>query len=243
MMLRRSLYAATRAPMTTRLFAQRFFASGSSATPEDSRPEPKAGEIATNLEHVTGLQAHEYLGSLEGVDVFEKKPADHFGTLADPVVVYSAYDTRIVGCTSSNACPNKDEPGFLLWWMTKTNTYSRCGECGQVFLLLPEELEGAAKSPKVLLSLLEKKIEETRSTLESGPADETPKEANMRQSMLANLPLRLEEARRAVKVEEGALSQEAFNKWKESWRAALPELQAAPLAEKESLVKKWISAN
>jgi cytochrome c oxidase subunit 5b len=63
----------------------------------------KKGEIATNLEHLTGLARLEYLASLKGENIFLDDPikAEKRGTLKEPILVDSLFAYRLVGCTGT----------------------------------------------------------------------------------------------------------------------------------------------
>ena len=54
-------------------------------------PGAKAGEVATNDVHATGLERLQVLAEMHGVKVFDYDPLDssRVGTLADPIKVFS----------------------------------------------------------------------------------------------------------------------------------------------------------
>eukprot|EP00463_Aulacantha_scolymantha_P004989 TRINITY_DN6206_c0_g1_i1.p1 TRINITY_DN6206_c0_g1~~TRINITY_DN6206_c0_g1_i1.p1 ORF type:complete len:104 (+),score=15.86 TRINITY_DN6206_c0_g1_i1:40-312(+) len=62
-----------------------------------------------------------------------------FGTLSDPVKIYSQFSHRIVGCTGGNGRSHQ------IVWINLGNQYKTlCPECGQVYMLVnyyPEEYE------------------------------------------------------------------------------------------------------
>eukprot|EP00160_Parvularia_atlantis_P014202 Unigene3393_Nuclearia_a/m.10400 Unigene3393_Nuclearia_a/g.10400 ORF Unigene3393_Nuclearia_a/g.10400 Unigene3393_Nuclearia_a/m.10400 type:complete len:166 (-) Unigene3393_Nuclearia_a:37-534(-) len=114
-------------------------ASSSPAKTGDALPEepPGAppGAMPSNLEQATGREREEYLAALKGFNLFEEQPkvAKHFGTKKNPVVVFTHFDERVVGC--QGPCPFEHEAGWGLWWNMKVNTDKRCPECGQYFQL------------------------------------------------------------------------------------------------------------
>ena len=64
-------------------------------------PGAQPGTVPTDLEQATGLERLEILGKMEGVDVFDMRPLDSSrkGTLDDPILVRSAGDEQLAGCT------------------------------------------------------------------------------------------------------------------------------------------------
>ena len=60
----------------------------------------KPGTIASQVEQATGLEREEYLASLQGKKYFSLEPSNNkqFGTKQNPVVIYTHYGERQVGC-------------------------------------------------------------------------------------------------------------------------------------------------
>lgn len=60
----------------------------------------KPDTVPSNIEQATGLEREEYLAHLQGKQRFILDPPvrDYFGTKEKPVIIYSAEETRIVGC-------------------------------------------------------------------------------------------------------------------------------------------------
>lgn len=76
------------------------------AQPADASVE----EFAKEFEHATGLEKYELEGRAKGVDVWEESWLNQaWGTEANPVVVPSEYEERIVGV------PDPDDDS-LVWW-------------------------------------------------------------------------------------------------------------------------------
>ncbi|KAH7909496.1 cytochrome c oxidase polypeptide IV [Hygrophoropsis aurantiaca] len=92
----------------------------------------KPGEIPTDEQQATGLERFQLLGEMDGVDSFDLEPLDdsRFGTLADPVKVFSLDTERIVGCTGSPADSHE-----LHWFTVRKDKARRCPECGSAYAL------------------------------------------------------------------------------------------------------------
>eukprot|EP01115_Flamella_aegyptia_P008901 TRINITY_DN3728_c1_g1_i1.p1 TRINITY_DN3728_c1_g1~~TRINITY_DN3728_c1_g1_i1.p1 ORF type:complete len:167 (+),score=44.54 TRINITY_DN3728_c1_g1_i1:60-560(+) len=88
--------------------------------------------ILTDLEHATGAEREELLAELEGKQQFiDSYITGPFGTIEEPVIVKSVFDTRIVGCVGG-----EDEKAHdLLWHEVTDGKLTVCAECGQAFKL------------------------------------------------------------------------------------------------------------
>lgn len=64
-------------------------------------PGGQPGAVPTDLEQATGLERLEILGKMEGVDIFDMRPLDasRKGTMESPIMVRSAGDEQLAGCT------------------------------------------------------------------------------------------------------------------------------------------------
>jgi hypothetical protein len=86
----------------------------------------KPGTIASQVEQATGLEREEYLLSLQGKKLFnlEPNPPKHFGTKQNPVVIYTQYGERQVGCQGAARprSPPSRAPHILSWPLTTTTT-------------------------------------------------------------------------------------------------------------------------
>ncbi|PVF95548.1 putative COX4-cytochrome-c oxidase chain IV [Serendipita vermifera] len=91
----------------------------------------KAGEVPTDFQQSTGLERLQLLGQMEGVDVFNMGPLvmTKAGTTAEPTIVPSYSEERIVGCSG---WPLESHDTI---WITMNNhkEHHRCPECGNVF--------------------------------------------------------------------------------------------------------------
>ncbi|KIY71499.1 COX5B-domain-containing protein [Cylindrobasidium torrendii FP15055 ss-10] len=95
-------------------------------------PGIKAGEVPSAYDQTTGLERLQLLGEIEGINVFDQEPLDssRVGTKADPIVITSLSDNRIVGCTGSPADSHDVE-----WFVVNHNKQRRCHECGSVYVV------------------------------------------------------------------------------------------------------------
>ena len=151
MFLQRSVAAAARravvAPVIRRNFATTLIRrDASSETPAPVKtqklseiksiddlygPGAKEGTIPTDLEQSTGLERLEILGKMEGVDIFDMRPLDasRKGTLENPILVRSAGDEQLAGCTGYPA-----DSHWVIWLgLSKERPVERCPECGSVY--------------------------------------------------------------------------------------------------------------
>ncbi|AGO13335.1 AaceriAFR193Wp [[Ashbya] aceris (nom. inval.)] len=130
---------ATRAFSTSRAIFQKQLKTASSLA-EVEGPESLIGKgapeghIPTELDQATGLARLEFLGKLEGVEVFDTQPLESSrrGTMKDPILVDSYDDYRYVGCTGSPAGSHT-----TMWLKPSVEKVARCWECGSVYKLNP----------------------------------------------------------------------------------------------------------
>ena len=88
-----------RTPLLRASMAPRVAARAFVATPLRFESHPpilqgegaKEGEVATEENQSTGIERFEYMGHLQGVDVFDMEPLDasRVGTMKDPIMVRS----------------------------------------------------------------------------------------------------------------------------------------------------------
>ncbi|KZP00481.1 COX5B-domain-containing protein [Calocera viscosa TUFC12733] len=91
------------------------------------------GQVPTDVDQATGLERLQMLGQIEGIDVFDQSPLEmtRMGTMADPVLVDTLSDERIVGCTGFPA-----DSHDTLWLAASIQAgKARCPECGCVYQL------------------------------------------------------------------------------------------------------------
>ncbi|KAM0260166.1 hypothetical protein ACHAQJ_002931 [Trichoderma viride] len=94
-------------------------------------PGAQPGTVPTDLEQATGLERLEILGKMESVDVFDMRPLDasRKGTLENPILVRSAGEEQLAGCTGSPV-----DSHVVIWLgLTKERPLERCPECGSVY--------------------------------------------------------------------------------------------------------------
>ncbi|KAH6603663.1 cytochrome c oxidase [Trichoderma cornu-damae] len=94
-------------------------------------PGAQPGTVPTDLEQATGLERLEILGKMEGVDIFDMRPLDasRKGTLENPILVRSAGEEQLAGCTGSPA-----DSHVVIWLgLSKERPIERCPECGSVY--------------------------------------------------------------------------------------------------------------
>lgn len=94
--------------------------------------------IASDFEQAAGLERIEMLAKLAGRSAFLMEPlkVDHYGTLADPILVDSMVGRRLVGCTGFPKYSHE-----VLWFWVGGDVDGvdaeappiRCQECGQAF--------------------------------------------------------------------------------------------------------------
>ncbi|GFP58725.1 hypothetical protein ACSS6W_008578 [Trichoderma asperelloides] len=94
-------------------------------------PGGQPGAVPTDLEQATGLERLEILGKMEGVDIFDMRPLDasRKGTMESPILVRSAGDEQLAGCTGYPA-----DSHVVVWLgLSKERPLERCPECGSVY--------------------------------------------------------------------------------------------------------------
>jgi hypothetical protein len=92
--------------------------------------------MPTNEEQSTGRKREELLAALEGEVRFDRAPIEReFGTLENPVLVKSGFNSRVVGCQGGvEGGPKYHE---VMWFqLEKGNLPTVCSLCGQVFKLV-----------------------------------------------------------------------------------------------------------
>ncbi|WFD29360.1 Cytochrome c oxidase subunit 4 [Malassezia sp. CBS 17886] len=135
------LLPSMRAPMRARvpaLAAASRTITSSAVRRSDSHPPiiqgPGAapGQVATDMDQSTGIERFEYLGDLNGIDVFDQEPLDasRYGTMKNPIVVPSMYPERIIGSTGFPA--DSFEP---IWLTLRRNHTARCPRSGNVYVM------------------------------------------------------------------------------------------------------------
>ncbi|KAM0518060.1 hypothetical protein ACHAPE_004463 [Trichoderma viride] len=94
-------------------------------------PGGQPGAVPTDLEQATGLERLEILGKMEGVDVFDMRPLDasRKGTMENPILVRSAGDEQLAGCTGYPV----DSHTVVWLGLSKERPLERCPECGGVY--------------------------------------------------------------------------------------------------------------
>jgi len=105
-------------------------------------PEPKwkqqdgiEEKVATSLDMATGLERAEMLAALEGKNIFDEAPIGPFGTAADPVLVESIFDERIMGCPGDCAGGDTRANNEVRWFVVTSAKPYTCPTCQQVFAL------------------------------------------------------------------------------------------------------------
>jgi len=66
-----------------------------------------------------------------------------FGTMEKPAIIYSEFESRIVGCEGGDGLPH-----HLQWFVLRKGKKNVCQDCGQVFWLqfAPDENEGSIRA-------------------------------------------------------------------------------------------------
>lgn len=91
----------------------------------------KTGEFPSNWDQATGREWEELVAEAANEDRYELTSlVGPFGTMQNPTVVLSAFNSRIVGCVGGSGRPHQ-----LLWFSLKSGKKHICRECGQVFVL------------------------------------------------------------------------------------------------------------
>ena len=88
-------------------------------------------------EQYTGKAAIEYKIDQEGEELYgTENPSGPFGTMENPVKIYSYLGERQVGCVGS-----RSEPHELAWFNLREGPKHICTICGQVFELVDADKE------------------------------------------------------------------------------------------------------
>ncbi|WVN88594.1 uncharacterized protein L203_103805 [Cryptococcus depauperatus CBS 7841] len=118
---------------TARAFSVSAVKSAGHGPPQLLGPGAKAGEVPSDENQATGLERFELLGKLEGVDVFDMNPLEmtRFGTVENPIPIYSLSPERQVGCTGYPA----DSHDTIWLTLVHEKKIARCPECGSVYSL------------------------------------------------------------------------------------------------------------
>ncbi len=102
---------------------------------------PSSADVAVGREYAE-LHENEKEGDIAEVSAKVNRSQDpnFWGTVEDPVLILSAIDHRIVGCTGEK-CDSIHENG-VLWWRLDQGAVHEC-PCGQAFKLVdrPEGLD------------------------------------------------------------------------------------------------------
>ncbi|KAI7833741.1 cytochrome c oxidase subunit VB-domain-containing protein [Kickxella alabastrina] len=96
-------------------------------------PGAPAGRTPTDFDQSTGYDRAEHLAALEGKEFFDMGPLEltKKGTKAEPTIVPSGAESRIVGC-----CGAPGEDHELIWLVIeREHAFDRCPECGNVYKL------------------------------------------------------------------------------------------------------------
>ncbi|XP_038162872.1 cytochrome c oxidase subunit 5B, mitochondrial-like [Cyprinodon tularosa] len=94
-----------------------------------------AGGIPTDEEQATGLEKIIMKAMKEGADPYNMmKPKTYAGSKADPHLVPSITDKRIVGCVCE-----EDNTAVVWFWLHEGEVH-RCPSCGSHYKLVPHEL-------------------------------------------------------------------------------------------------------
>ncbi|XP_068609030.1 cytochrome c oxidase subunit 5B, mitochondrial [Brachionichthys hirsutus] len=94
-----------------------------------------AGGIPTDEEQATGLEKLIMTGMKEGLDPYNvMKPKAYAGTKADPHLVPSITNRRIVGCVCE-----EDNTAVVWFWIHEGEAH-RCPSCGSHFKLVHHEI-------------------------------------------------------------------------------------------------------
>ncbi len=102
-------------------------------------PAPDGATIGTEYEQAAGKERVEYLSGLAGRSAFLMDPlcVDHYGTLADPILVESAVGRRLVGCTGFPKYSHEAVFFFAGDEGELDGGAARCNDCGQAFRIKP----------------------------------------------------------------------------------------------------------
>nr|XP_020444203.1 cytochrome c oxidase subunit 5B, mitochondrial-like [Monopterus albus] len=93
------------------------------------------GGIPTDEEQATGLEKVILKATKEGKDPYSMlKPKEYAGTKADPHLVPSVTNKRIVGCVC------EEDNTAVIWFWLHEGEAQRCPSCGSHYKLVPHEL-------------------------------------------------------------------------------------------------------
>ncbi|CAL8322679.1 unnamed protein product [Lota lota] len=94
-----------------------------------------AGGIPTDEEQATGLEKVIMTAAKEGADPYNlMRPKEYAGSKADPHIVPSITDKRIVGCVC------EEDNTAVVWFWLHQGEAQRCPSCGAHYQLVAHEL-------------------------------------------------------------------------------------------------------
>ncbi|KAM3873766.1 cytochrome c oxidase subunit 5B, mitochondrial-like [Diretmus argenteus] len=94
-----------------------------------------AGGIPTDEEQATGLEKVIMAATKEGKDPYSISTPKHYaGTKADPHIVPSVTNKRVVGCVC------EEDNTVIVWFWLHQGEAQRCPSCGAHYKLVPHEL-------------------------------------------------------------------------------------------------------
>uniref|UniRef100_A0A3Q3C845 Cytochrome c oxidase subunit 5B, mitochondrial n=1 Tax=Haplochromis burtoni TaxID=8153 RepID=A0A3Q3C845_HAPBU len=94
--------------------------------------------IPTDEEQATGLEKVIMKAMKQGEDPFNMmKPKHYAGSKADPHLVPSITNKRIVGCC---VCVGEEDNTAVVWFWLHEGEAQRCPSCGSHYKLVPHEL-------------------------------------------------------------------------------------------------------
>ncbi|KAJ2232540.1 Cytochrome c oxidase subunit 4 [Coemansia sp. IMI 203386] len=108
-------------------------------------PGGTPGRTPTDFEQATGDERSEHLAAMDGNAYFDMGPLylNKKGTKAEPTVVPSGAESRIVGC-----CGAPGEDHELIWIMVeREHEFDRCPECGNVYKLSDKGFDAEHLAP------------------------------------------------------------------------------------------------
>ncbi|KAF8310966.1 cytochrome c oxidase polypeptide IV [Clavulina sp. PMI_390] len=136
----RSAWRAARVPATRTLSTSTRKFADAHAPPALLGEGAPTGTVPTDENQSTGLERLQLLGHMEGIDVFDMQPLEvtHLGTLKEPIIVKSLDALRQVGCTGYPV----DSHDTMWLNLTKEKEIARCSECGSVYKMDFQGVEG-----------------------------------------------------------------------------------------------------
>eukprot|EP00004_Rigifila_ramosa_P007717 TRINITY_DN188_c0_g1_i1.p2 TRINITY_DN188_c0_g1~~TRINITY_DN188_c0_g1_i1.p2 ORF type:complete len:154 (-),score=36.91 TRINITY_DN188_c0_g1_i1:38-457(-) len=103
--------------------------------------DPSEKKIPTDMEQATGLEREEIEQAMKGKQLFETEVvAPAFGTKEHPIVIKSAFSSRIVGCYAD--CAGGHELDGVVWHKVEAGHDYTCQVCNQVMRLKVGYVEG-----------------------------------------------------------------------------------------------------